>query len=102
MKINSYELTDRELKSIIDYIRSEARLSYNLQRILWLMKEGNRVRKETMSLAQIFRQKKWDLRRNVNKEIYKYIIDGDEIDTKFPQARLKKNDENQSSEEKDK
>lgn len=84
-----YTLTEKELKLIIDYIRAEARLSYNLQRILWLMEEGNRVRKETNSLAERFRSKKHNI-RGIGKEMYKYIIEGDEVDTKFPQIRLKK------------
>lgn len=84
----SYNLTEKELQEIIDYIRAEARLSYNLRRILWLMEEGNRVRKETLDLAMRFRNKKQNLRKY--KEIYKYLVEGDDVDTKFPQARLKK------------
>lgn len=93
MKENkTFEFTERELKQIIDYIREEARLSYQLQKMLWLTKENLKLKKATLSLAERFRQRKSILRANISKEIYRYITDEDEVDTKFSYTKLKKNE----------
>jgi hypothetical protein len=84
-----YNLTEKELKQIVDYIRSEARLSYHFRMRLWLAQENNKLQKESLSLAQIFRNKKQILRQNISKEIYKYIVDDDEVETTFSHTRLK-------------
>jgi hypothetical protein len=90
MKAKKYELTDKELKLLITYIREEARLSYELKRILWLAKEGNTIKTKILPLAERFRYLKSDLRHNFPKEIYKEIVEKDEVDTKFPVTKLKK------------
>jgi hypothetical protein len=90
MKPKKYELTDRELNLLVNYIREEARLSYELKRVLWLAKESNTIKTKILPLAERFRNLKSDLRHNFPKEIYKEIVGKDEVDTKFPVTKLKK------------
>ena len=85
----NYTLNEKELKQLINYIRSEARLSYQLKNRVWLTQENLKLQKESLSLTQNFKSKKQILRQNVSKEIYKYITDDDEVETTFSQTRLK-------------
>lgn len=86
-----FTLTEKELKQIIDYVRAEARLSYELKRILWLTQECNQIKNGLFTaggLNERFRFKKGDLRR-MDRQIYEMITGKDDVDTKFQVARLK-------------
>ena len=92
METTKFELTKKELKEIINYIRQETRLSYELQKMLWLVKESNEIKKKVIPLAERFNFSKQDLRRVVkNREILNHILKGDEIEkSTFNSVRLKK------------
>lgn len=84
-----YTLTEDELKQIIDYVRAEARLSYQLQNRLWLTQENIKLQKQSLDLAMRFRNLRHNFRCLVKKDFYKKIIDGEEINAKFQHITLK-------------
>jgi hypothetical protein len=93
MKPTEYKITDRELNLLINYIRAEARLSAELEKILWLSKEKNEIMKKCVKLGERFKYLKSDLRHNFSKEIYQNIIKEDKVETTSLQSnpvRLKK------------
>jgi hypothetical protein len=95
MKPTEYKITDRELNLLINYIRAEARLSAELEKVLWLSKEKNEIMKKCVSLGERFKYLKSDLRHNFSKEIYQNIIKEDKVETTSLQCnpvRLKKDE----------
>lgn len=82
------ELTKRDMKIIIDYLRFEARLSYSLKRIQWLTEETLRIKNEALGLAEKFARVK-RLLRKIDKGIFDMITKEDEIETKWHGIRLK-------------
>lgn len=98
IKKTGYFITSEELKRIIDYVRAEARLSFQLQNRLWLTQENIKLQKQSLDLAIRFRDLKKNFRGLVDKDFYKEIVKDEEVDTKFQNITLKKNEKKTSEE----